>query len=104
MLVRVYHDRQHVATVDAPTEEIPFALQCAWRRTNNIKGAWSWGERFPDGSPNPDYSGNVKVHILPPVYKVNGYSIYGLRSSMMGDFFVVNDQTYRMTYDGFRSA
>ena len=97
----------HVATVNVPETfvKVEDALEYAYRWTNNIDGSWSRGETIEsldrNGSTcdNMDYNPNVEVHAALPVH--NGRT-YGLRSSSMGDVFVVvNDGFYICASFGF---
>lgn len=48
---------------------------------------------------NADYNEDVKVVVPLPTF--NGKT-YGLRSSMVGDVFSVNDELYKVDYVGFQ--
>lgn len=94
-------DFVHVANVCDHTEGagINDSLEYAWLRTNNIHGSWSRGE-FIDGAPNGDYSSDVERIVALPV--VEG-KLFGLRSSMMGDVFVIDGKRYVVASFGFKN-
>ena len=93
MLIDVYHDADHVATVNAPHNNVEDALEYAFRWTQNIEGSWSMGI----GADR-----NRCVHVIAPLQVVNG-RVYGLRSSMVGDTFVTeNGDRYRCAAFGFK--
>ena len=73
-----------VAEVTIPAEITTESAACeyAYRWTQNIMGSWS--KKFYD---NPDMNDNVRV--LAPLHEIDG-ELYGLRSSMMGDHFIVH--------------
>lgn len=94
-----YDDREgetftHVANVAAPTWESQ--LEYAWHRTQNIMGSWSRGPVLPNGDFNEDFSTDVSRLVPLPTYL--GEEV-GLRSSMVGDRFVVVDGDQRRTYE-----
>ena len=78
------------AEVDAPTKDIHQALEYAFRWTQNISGSWSRkiGE---------DANDNVKV-----LHYNNDGS--GLRSSMVGDEFLVDGKTFKVAMFGFEEV
>ena len=73
-----------VAEVTIPAEITTESGACeyAYRWTQNLMGSWS--KKFYD---NPDMNDNVRV--LAPLHEIDG-ELYGLRSSMMGDHFIVH--------------
>ena len=86
---------EHVANVlvDKPySENIIGALEYAYRYTNNIDGSWS----KKIGSDSND---NVVVLSRLPI--INGEQ-YGLRSSSIGDIFVVNGEEHKISMLGFQ--
>jgi len=99
----------HVANVDATTEisgaqdskeATDWALEYAFRLTQNIEGSWSMGRTIIDGQSiidNPDFNENVTV--VKPLY--NGW---GHRSSMVGDRMIVNGKTYEVDMIGFKEV
>lgn len=95
MIVEVYHavhgPRTHVATVNAPTDDIHLALEYAWRWTQNIHDSWS----RPGGK---DHCPHITVRALLPIHN---NVIMGLRSSMVGDIFIVDGQTWKVDGWGF---
>ena len=94
LIVKVYHSNVHVATVRTPETTVQEALEYAFRWTNNIHGSWSIPE-------NPDYNDRVTVHAPLPVH--DGRT-FGLRSSMVGDTFIVDDTTYAVAIFGFQEV
>lgn len=93
-------DYTPVAEVNAfEFNEVEDALEYAYRWTNNVMGSWSRKEQvFENGAENGDYNDNVKV--LAPLHKGG----MGLRSSMMGDRFIVDGETYRVAAFGFKKV
>jgi len=87
----VMHPRTHVATVKTDSVEVAEALEYAFRWTQNIHGSWS-----KPGT--PDSNNNVTVHA--PLPEHNGM-VYGLRSSMVGDEFIIDGKTYTVASHGF---
>jgi hypothetical protein len=89
------------------------ALNKSWRQTNNVKGSWSMGPYFdvpeskwsenPEGyERNGDYFPNVEVK-RPLWHDGRNGKIYGLRSSMFGDIFVIDDkEAHEVTMMGFK--
>jgi hypothetical protein len=110
MLVKVIHfdaatqALDTVAVVDAPKHQMGFntaeidACEYAFARTQNIFGSWSMGPTFEDGERNEDFSENVEV--VMPLVTVAGRK-YGHRSSMVGDFFIVEGKVYQCRGIGF---
>lgn len=88
---------QHVANVAIPLTNITRGLEYAYTSTQNISGSWSRGPMI-DNVENPDFDECVKVLVPLPVY---GGKTYGLRSSMVGDVFSVNDELYKVDFVGF---
>jgi len=82
---------QNVAEVDAYRfDDVNEALEYAYRYTNNVMGSWSLkiGE-----------DANDDVEVL--VKREDGM---GLRSSMMGDRFIVDGTTYKVAAFGFKEV
>ena len=77
-------DAIRVAEVSIPAEIKDHAAACeyAYHRTQNIFGSWS----IKDG--NADNCDSVLR--IAPLHEIDGKE-YGLRSSMMGDEFIVHD-------------
>ena len=77
-------DAVRVAEVTIPAEITTESGACeyAYRWTQNILGSWS--KKFYGNADNND---NVKV--LAPLHEIDG-ELFGLRSSMMGDHFIVH--------------
>lgn len=94
MIVEVFHgiERLHVATVDAPRETVIEALEFAYEQTQNIMGSWS-------RPGNPDH--NECVTVIAPLPIIGG-QIYGLRSSMVGDRFQIDDRTFEVHPVGWK--
>jgi hypothetical protein len=93
----------HVANIGV-SDGIPpsEALSYAWRWTNNLDGSWSMGEviaiKTGQMFDNTDYNPNTEVLAELPVH--NGRT-YGLRSSMVGDRFVIDGVRYLVARVGF---
>lgn len=98
--VIVHHSGDPVALVSCPG---PWSntdcLELAWRGTNNVEGSWSRGEKFADGTYNRDFSRDVTVLVGLPT-DADGNEI-GLRSSMVGDVFVLDGRSYKVVSYGF---
>ena len=112
MIVKVVHfDTETsafvtVAVVNVPEHQLGFnknpekdACEYAFARTQNIFGSWSRGPTYEDGEHNEDYSENVQV--IEPLPRVGFGRAWGLRSSMIGDLFVVNGNIYICKTFGF---
>lgn len=109
MLVKIFFNEdgefQHVASVTASEDFRDYpnrALEYAYTSTQNIMGSWSRGPMIQLDSEhvvNADYNEDVKVVVPLPTF--NGKT-YGLRSSMVGDVFSVNDELYKVDYVGFQ--
>jgi hypothetical protein len=90
-----------VALVNANSKEsVEEALEYAYRYTNNVMGSWSIPEQYlplRDGgtTENGDYNPDVTVLCTRP----NGM---GLRSSMIGDRFIIDDVVYKCDVFGFK--
>lgn len=86
---------EFVATVSVPEGlTVEDGLEYAYRWTQNIEGSWS-------RKIGPDANTNVAVYMTK---MVNG-NVMGLRSSMVGDLFVVDsdlDQQYEVGVFGFQ--
>jgi len=102
MKVAVYFAKEHVANVAViDTNCVEDALEQAWRRIQNVGGSWSRGPEFKDGTPNYDYHPSIEV--IKPLEEHDGH-IYGHRSAMVGDRFVVNDLSYEVAICGFEKV
>jgi hypothetical protein len=104
MKIEVHHYDQigftHVATVTAPDAEVWEALDYAYRWTNNIDGSWSIKERtFEGGHENGDF--NPAVEVVAPLHVDAKGKTWGLRSSMMGDVFIVDGKRWVVATFGF---
>jgi len=101
----------HVATVDATceisnaqdhAEAVNWALEYAYRLTQNIEGSWSRERVLEiDGEliENPDW--NKHVTTVMPLEIYNGEE-YGHRSSMMGDRMIIDGKTFEVDFFGFK--
>jgi len=109
MKVQVYHldfgRPPAVLVAEVSTLEVcghEEALDWAWRHTQNIDGSWSRGEYIEgyDGQRvrNRDYVPWVRV--LAPLPTFDGRT-YGLRSSMVGDVFVIGTEAFKAAKFGF---
>ena len=79
------------------------ALDYAYRWTNNLEGSWSKKMAWLYDSSNKMVDNgdfNVDVEVVAPLPKVDG-KVFGLRSSMMGDKFVVNGKEFAVATFGF---
>ena len=79
------------------------ALDYAYRWTNNLEGSWSKKMAWLYDSSNKMFDNgdfNVDVEVVAPLPKVDG-KVFGLRSSMMGDKFVVNGKEFAVATFGF---
>ena len=79
------------------------ALDYAYRWTNNLEGSWSKKVAWLYDSSNKMFENgdfNVDVEVVAPLPKVDG-KVFGLRSSMMGDKFVVNGKEFAVATFGF---
>tara|TARA_B100001093_G_scaffold291035_1_gene277882 strand:- start:164 stop:511 length:348 start_codon:yes stop_codon:yes gene_type:complete len=96
MKVNVYHaqrnhitgdveSQEHVAVVNMPSSitEKDEALEYAFRWTQNIMGSWSRNDIEDNSDHNPLF-----VERVAPLHE----SGMGLRSSMMGDQFVIENE------------
>jgi hypothetical protein len=86
-----------VAEVNVPVEISAFGttdecLEYAWRYTNNVDGSWS----MKIGS-----DANDNVTVLAELHTTKDGRQMGLRSSMMGDRFVVDGVEYKVAMAGF---
>ena len=93
---------QPLATYDGKLHEddIDKVLGYAWRWTNNVDGSWSRKEEKlsdDDGLlfENGDYNKDVKV-LLPNPTRAD--KVWGRRSSMVGDLFIVNTKSGSIMY------
>lgn len=86
-----------VAKVNVGDRTGDIALEYAYVRTQNIQGSWSRN----DIENNPDYSEDVTVLADLPV--VDGKT-YGLRSTSMGDYMLLDNKTYKVAMCGFKEV
>lgn len=101
MSLKTYELEAHVAVAAvgmAPGTTVQMALDSAFARTQNMDGSWSLDYEGNE----QDRSGIVLLALLP---QHDGQD-YGMRSSMVGDIFVVLDdemkgETYRVASFGF---
>jgi hypothetical protein len=82
MKVEVYHDTVCVATVETNHTEILDALELAWEYTQNIDNSWSLEPKRV-------------VTVMPQTTRA-------LRSSMVGDIFIVDDRKFIVAPIGFK--
>lgn len=90
----------HVANVEYQGVDYEHALEYAWERSQNIEGSWSRGIEI-NGLRNPDFSNHVQVIAELPRHEGR---VYGLRSSMVGDIFIIGEQAYRVAGCGFEQV
>ena len=79
------------------------ALDYAYRWTNTLEGSWSKKVAWLYDSSNKMFDNgdfNVDVEVVAPLPKVDG-KVFGLRSSMMGDKFVINGKEFAVATFGF---
>ena len=106
MKVKVIHhslgsdtDNTLVASVTVEKFTDPYdALEFAFFRTQNIEDSWSNPQR--NGEPNKDGGKEVKVEA--PLFCDDDGKTYGLRSSMVGDYFQVENDFYICKAFGFK--
>ena len=79
-----------VANVNAFPYDLNEALEYAWRYTNNVMGSWS--KKIGEDA-------NDDVEVL--YQRKDGM---GLRSSMVGDHFIVDGKTYKVAFAGFEEV
>lgn len=85
-----YHDEHLAAYVTVPDDWDDIkALEHAYARTQNIMGSWSQGSHFEDGTRNDDYASDITV--LKPLHRGLEGQLIGLRSTMVGDVFVITE-------------
>lgn len=101
MIVEVYYTGTHMANIHLEgANNIIGALETAHMLTQNIEGSWSRGPTFEDGDePNLDY--DERIEVLVPLEEYEG-RLYGHRSSMIGDLFVIDGQKYEVDFSGFK--
>lgn len=84
-----------VAVVTVYHNDEKEACEYAYRWTQNIMDSWSHPEGVEDKNPNVEIVGELPVR---------GDKVYGLRSSMMGDRFYVEDgDAYECAMVGFEA-
>ena len=97
---------ERVAVVTAPDHmEVDEALEYAFYHTNNLRGSWSKGETIGFGDrvePNGDYCENVEFVGKYPVGKDG--TIYGARSTSVGDVMFTEDGKYEVAGFGFKKV
>lgn len=94
----------HVATVDAPTDNANDAMEFAFRRLQNLDGSWSMGPVVCfDGITTIDnYDYHEAVQVLKPLHRgVEGQEI-GHRSCSMFDRMIVDGTIYEVDCIGFK--
>lgn len=93
-------DYTYVADCDVSGEvsrDPAHLLECGYLWTQNIEGSWSRGPTV-GGRPNGDYRPTVTVRTALPV--VDGRT-YGLRSSSVGDVFMIDGKAFVVAGMGF---
>ena len=88
-----------VAKVNVGDRTGDIALEYAYVRTQNIQGSWSRKDFTKEF--NPDYSEDVTVLVDLPVH--DGVT-YGLRSTSMGDYMLLDNKTYKVAMAGFKEV
>ena len=91
---------------DSPVTTESEALDYAYRWTNNLEGSWSKKEPWLYDSSNKMFENgdfNVDVEVVAPLEKIDG-KVFGHRSSMMGDKFVVNGKEFAVATFGFNEV
>jgi hypothetical protein len=68
------------------------SLEYAWRYTNNVDGSWSL-KLGSDASHNVEVIGNLPV--------IDGKE-FGIRSSSIGDIFIIGEDEYMVDIIGFK--
>lgn len=111
MQVVVFHkgeeginEMNRVAVIDTGKRDLNAALNYAFFRTQNIDGSWSRPATFEFNGEmvsNPDFSEDVHVTAELPVYNGN---VYGLRSTMVGDAFIVGGKQFEVDFVGFKEV
>jgi hypothetical protein len=90
-----------VAEIEAPDGlGVETALDFAFRRTQNIEGSWSRGPSLGDQA-NGDF--HPSINRIAPLHEIDGKT-YGLRSSMVGDFFEIDGKRYVCADFGWKVA
>ncbi len=80
-----------VATVTSNERNVHADLENAFQWTQNVYDSWSMkGLR----------DGNKNVVVETALNEING-EVWGIRSTSVGDFMVVNDQAWEVSYVGF---
>ena len=110
MQVTVYHNERNgkmvrVAVVQAPGECVDQCLEYAYRYTNNIEGSWSKGSTIEwqgETNVNNDFNENVEFVGEYPIGKDG--TVYGARSTMMGDVMFCDGDKYEVHMVGFRKC
>ena len=81
-----------VATVTSNERNIHADLENAFQWTQNVYDSWSMkGLR----------DGNKNVVVETALNEIDG-EVWGIRSTSIGDFMIVNDETWEVDYIGFR--
>ena len=108
MKITVYHQKFNqltgavegyvpVAAVEInDAEDLTGALEYAWRWTNNVGGSWSLKDEkefFYDGICYDNEDLNDAVTVIADLPTDSNGKVLGLRSSMVGDRFVIDDDT-----------
>lgn len=73
------------------------ALDRTFAMTQNIEGSWSRGRVF-NGTINKDH--DPRIERLIPLHVVDG-TVYGLRSTSMGDIAIIDGNKYELCLRGW---
>lgn len=95
----------HVANVDAPTNDVNEAMEFAFRRLQNLDGSWSMGPLVSfDRQVVDNYDYHESVTVLKPLHRgVAGQEI-GHRSCSMFDRMIVDGKVYEVDCIGFKEV
>ena len=91
---------EQVAKIDVGTRTGMSALEYVYRVTQNIEGSWSKGEWFDDGTENPDY--NQDIQLTTDLIVDEEGTVWGLRSTSMGDVVELQGRRYVVAAMGFK--
>jgi len=94
---RVESGFTRMAVVQAPTDCVEDALNYAYRWTNNLHGSWSRDD-IPE---NGDY--NELVEFVGELEVGKDGTVYGVRSTSMGDVMFCDGEKYEVAMAGFKA-
>ena len=101
LIHRAFSDTpEQVAKIDVGTRTGVQALDYVYRITQNIEGSWSKGEHFEDGTLNPDYNEDIRLTTDLTVDEEG--TVWGLRSTSMGDIIELQGRRYVVAAMGFK--